>query len=128
MDKLLGSTFFRYGLMAVVVVSIEVGAFWVLNSPLGVHYLVATNLSLFIGILLNWVGSRYFVFGASKHTPHKEFTLVFVTSLAGVVLQSSTVYFVVEIVKSQPLAGKVLAIVVTFFWNYLIRKHYIYKT
>ncbi len=112
--------------MAVIVVGIEIASFWLLNASLHVHYLIATNLSLLLGIILNWIGSRFFVFGASKHKAHKEFMLVFITSLAGVALQTGTVAFIVEVLQGQPLIGKVLAIIITFFWNYLIRKKYIY--
>ena len=125
--KYVSPTFFRYGVMAVIVVAIEIASFWLLNSPLHVNYLVATVLSQLVGIVLNWVGSRYYVFGASRHRAHKEFGLVFATSLVGVGLQSATVYIVVGILKAQPLLGKLIAIVITFFWNYFVRKRYIYK-
>lgn len=124
----LSPTFIRYGIMAVIVVGIELLSFWVFNSLLDVNYLIATNLSLFIGIILNWLGSRHFVFGASKHSAHKEFTLVLITSLLGVMLQTSTVYIAVAVFGGQPLIGKIVAIIVTFFWNYFIRKKYIYKS
>ncbi len=113
--------------MAVIVVGIELVTFWFIDSVLSWHYLIATWLSLLLGILLNWVGSRYFVFGNSKHTKKKEFSLVFATSMVGVVLQSGVVTFMVEIIHGPALSGKVAAIVVTFFWNYFIRKHYIYN-
>lgn len=121
------STFIRYGIMAVIVVGIEIGSFWIINTSLGINYLAATVLSLFIGIVLNWLGSRYFVFGNSEHSAKKEFSLVLITSLFGVVLQTVTVYVAVELINQAPIVGKVLAIVVTFFWNYAIRKQYIYK-
>lgn len=122
------STFIKYGVMAVVVVGIEIGSFWILNTPLGINYLIATILSLFIGIILNWLGSRYFVFGNSQHSAKKEFSLVLITSLFGVVLQTATVYVTVELINQAPIIGKVLAIIITFFWNYIVRKKYIYRS
>jgi putative flippase GtrA len=120
-------SFIRYGIMAVTVVGIELASFWFINSVMKIHYLIATWVSLLIGIVLNWIGSRYYVFGFSKHTPKKEFTLVFVSSLVGVILQSLVVAFTVQSLNKAPLEGKVLAIIVTFFWNYWIRKRYIFK-
>jgi len=127
LQQRISPVFMRYGIMAVIVVGIEIAGFWLLNSPLHINYLVATNLSLLIGILLNWVGSHYYVFGASRHTIRKEFTLVFLTSLVGVLLQTGTVYIMVHFINTKPLLGKVAAIIVTFFWNYFIRKRHIYK-
>lgn len=124
--KLLRSTFVRYGIMAVIVVGIELTSFWVFDSLLNWHYLVATWLSLLIGILLNWIGSHYFVFGKSTYTKKKEFALVAFTSMAGVLLQSGVVALVVEVLSGPAMTGKVFAIIITFFWNYFIRKRYIY--
>lgn len=123
----LSPEFIKYGFMAVIVVAIELVSFTVMISQLRINYLFATIISLAIGILLNWLGSRYFVFGKSKHSTGKEFTLVAITSLAGVLLQIVTVFTAVEILNMQPLPGKVAAIIITFFWNYLARKKIIYK-
>lgn len=120
-------TIIKYGVMAVIVVSIEVFLFWVINSYCGWHYLAATNISLIVGILLNWIGSRYYVFGSSKHNVLKEFVLVAVTSLVGVFLQSATMFVFVDLFKIKAIMGKLIAIIITFFWNYLARKHYIYR-
>ena len=127
LQKIITPTFFRYGIMAVIVVGIELFSFWVLNTPLKINYLVATILSLLLGILLNWIGSRYYVFGQSRHTAKKEFLLVLTSSLAGAALQSAVVYTTVEILHGQPIVGKLFAILITFFWNYIIRKRYIYN-
>jgi len=128
LKRYVSPTFFRYGIMAVAVVAIEIASFWIINEPLHIHYLVATILSLLIGIILNWIGSRYFVFGASVHSARKEFTLVGITSLFGVLLQTLVVFLSVEALGQAPILGKILAIIITFFWNYIVRKKYIYKT
>jgi putative flippase GtrA len=114
----------RYFIMAVVVVGIEYGSYlamlWV-----GIQYLLAVPLSMAIGIILNWQFSRIFVFKNRRHAAHKEFMLVVLASLVGVGIQMAVTYGVVQAINS-PAAGKLLAIVVTFFWNYFIRKKYIY--
>lgn len=121
-------TFIKYGIMAVSVVLFELVTFWVLNSLLSLNYLIATVLSLMLGIILNWLGSRYFVFGNSQHSVKKEFILVLTTSLFGALLQIITVYIMVDKLGQAPIIGKVIAIVVTFFWNYFVRKKYIFTT
>lgn len=115
----------RYFIMAVIVVSIEYGSY-LLMLWMGVHYLVAVPLSMAIGIILNWYGSSAFVFKNRRHARHKEFMLVLLTSLVGVGIQIATTYLVVAYVFDSPPLGKFLAIIVTFFWNYIIRKKYIF--
>ncbi|HZM63953.1 MAG TPA: GtrA family protein [Candidatus Saccharimonadales bacterium] len=114
----------RYFIMAAIIVSIEylsyLGMLW-----LGLNYLVAVPLSMGLAIILNWHFSRVFVFKNRRHSPRKEFMLVLATSLVGVGWQLGTTFLVVQAINS-PAAGKFIAIIVTFFWNYIIRKKYIF--
>jgi putative flippase GtrA len=79
--RLLKISIVRYFIMAVVVVGIELASFALINSALGIHYLIATPVSMAIGIVLNWYFSKKFVFTGSRHKSHVEFTLVLLTSL-----------------------------------------------
>lgn len=114
----------RYFVMAAAIVAIEycsyLGMLWA-----GLNYLLAVPLSMAISLVLNWHFSRVFVFRNRRHAPHKEFALVAAASLVGVGIQLVVTYLVVQAVNS-PAAGKFLAIIVTFFWNYVIRKKYIF--
>lgn len=118
---------FRYLLLASAIVSIEVSSFMVMNSLLHLNYLLSTILSMIVGIVLNWLGSKIFVFNKSRFHPVHEFLLVLMVSLVGIGIQLAVVWFVVNKVKVLPVAGKVLAIMITFIWNFFIRKTYIFK-
>jgi putative flippase GtrA len=114
----------RYFIMAAILVAVEYGSYLVMLW-LGLQYLVAVPLSMAIGIILNWYCSRVFVFKTRRHAPHKEFMLVLVASLIGVGIQTLVTFLVVH-GGSTPAVGKLLAILVTFFWNYFVRKKYIF--
>ena len=114
----------RYGVMAVIVVGIEYGSYLLLLFA--VPYLLAVPLSMLLGIILNWYFSRKFVFRNRRHDIHKEFALVLFASLLGVILQMFTAYIVVSKLGSTPAIGKLVAIIVTFFWNYFFRKKYVF--
>ncbi len=117
----------RYVVMASVVVTIEVVSFWVMNSRIGLRYEAAAVLSMAIGIVLNWLGSNYFVFNKSRFHPVHEFILVAGVSLVGVGLQLLTLHVAVEYFNILPVIGKFVAICFTFVWNFLVRKLYIFK-
>ena len=112
--------------MAAIIVCIELASFAIINIGLNVSYLIATPVSMGIGIVLNWYFSQKLVFKNRKYKPHIEFTLVLIASLVGVAIQLVVTAFVVEILHMLPILGKVLAIIVTFFWNFWIRKKYIF--
>jgi putative flippase GtrA len=116
--------FVRYFLMASVIVGVEYGSYLGMLWA-GLNYLLAVPISMAVGIILNWYFSRVFVFKNRRHAAHKEFMLVLLASLVGVGIQLLVTYLVVRAMDS-PAAGKLLAILVTFFWNYYIRKRYIF--
>ena len=111
--------------MAVVLVGTEIAVFQ-LMLQVGLSYLLAVPFSMAVGIVLNWYFSHKFVFKYRPHSKHKEFTLVLVASLIGVVLQLAVTAIMVELIRSSPLIGKLLAICVTFFWNFWFRSKYVF--
>ena len=120
-------SFIKYLFVAAIIVFIEIGVFQLLNAIFSVNYLIATILSMLVGIILNWVASRLLVFKPSRHSKKKEFGMVFTASLVGVGIQSLTSFVSVGLLGFAPLTGKILAIGITFFWNYFIRSLYIYR-
>ncbi len=116
----------RYFVMAVIIVSIELASFQVFIL-LGVDYLLATALSFGLAVTLNWIGGRVFVFGKSEYHATKEFLMVLVASIVGLIIQMGVVFVSVEILLLYPLIGKGLSILFSFFWNYFFRAKFIYK-
>lgn len=127
-SKTLKKPIMRYLVLAGCLVVVEVLSFAFLNSALGLSYLIATPISMIIVIFLNWYLGRLFVFTDKRYRARTEFALVLTASLVGLCIQLAVTAFFVEIVNIMPIIGKCLAIGVTFFWNYWIRKNYIFKS
>lgn len=116
----------KYLIMACCIVGIELVAFQIIYL-LGSNYEVATALSFILAVILNWLGSRKLVFGASRFSATREFSMVFIASVAGLGIQMGVVFASVEVLSLYPLIGKVLSIGFSFFWNYWFRATIIYK-
>lgn len=116
----------RYFVMSCFIVLLELGTFAIMNSGFSISYLIATPASMAISFVLNWYFSKAFVFRNSRHAPHVEFGLVLIASLVGVGIQLTVTSICIEGLRLLPIIGKFFAIVVTFFWNYWIRKCYIF--
>jgi putative flippase GtrA len=112
--------------MAIIIVLLELLTFQLVYLGSGNYYL-ATIVSFVVGVLLNWIGGRIFVFGTSEHNKSKEFAMVFLGSLVGVCIQLSVVYVSVAVLLLYPLIGKALSICFSFFWNYWFRAKIVYK-
>ena len=124
--KLLSIPILRYLVMAVFCVCFELGTFILVNTVLGLSYLIATPISMAVGIVLNWVLSRKYVFKGSKYKSHVEFTLVAAASLVGAGIQLIVISIFVEHLKLPAIVGKLVAIMITFFWNFWFRKRFVF--
>lgn len=116
----------RYFIMAVIIVGLEL-VFFQLVYLVTLQPILATVLSFLFGVILNWIFGRIFVFGKSDHDPIKEFTMVFVASIGGVLIQVGIVHLTVSLLGLYPLIGKGISIVFSFIWNYVFRARFIYK-
>lgn len=116
----------KYFAMAVTIVLIELATFQIIYL-LTKNYYLATILSFTLAVILNWIGGRIFVFGASHHHPAREFTMVLIASIVGVLIQLAVVHISVNVLLLYPLIGKVLSIGFSFFWNYWFRASIVYK-
>jgi putative flippase GtrA len=112
--------------MAVVIVGIELVSFQVIYL-LTRNYYLATVVSFILAVVLNWIAGRMFVFGASHHHALREFLMVLIASVIGLVIQLGVVYVSVTLLLLYPLIGKFLSILFSFFWNYWFRSAIIYK-
>jgi putative flippase GtrA len=112
-------------MVASVIVLIELGIFQILYL-LGINYLVATVLSMIIGIILNWIVSHAFVFKSSKYSKKIEFGLIVMASIVGIAIQTITTFIAVEMFTVTPIIGKLFAVGITFFWNYFFRARFVF--
>ena len=117
----------RYFFMAILIVGLEVFVYYLLNSFLGVNYLLAVPLSMTLSIVLNWYISKKLVFKQSKYKNSTEIMLVLISSIIGIAIQISITFIAVEILNLLPIIGKVAGISTTFFWNFYVRKLFIFR-
>lgn len=117
----------KYFAMAVIIVGIELVTFQIIYL-LTTNYYLGTVVSFITGVILNWIASRIFVFGASQYHPAREFIMVLIASAVGLCIQIGVVFICVQLLHIYPLIGKMLSIVFSFFWNYWFRATVIYKT
>lgn len=130
MDKLTGilknKRLIKYFVMAVTIVLIELISFQIIYFLTNNYYL-GTTLSFILAVVLNWTGSRLFVFGASHHHPVREFIMVLIASIVGLCIQLIVVVVSIDFLGLYPLIGKALSICFSFFWNYWFRAAIVYK-
>ena len=123
------SYFFVGGAAAVV----EWLVFFSLVSFFDSQYLLATALAFVASTTVNWLLGRRFTFKNADYKGKrlKELLLVFLVSAIGLAFNMLLMYLFVDIFRMNSnimkTIAKILSTGTVFIWNYLARKHLIYK-
>lgn len=117
---------FRYLLVGAAATVVDWLLFTLLLTVAGVHYTVATSVSLVLGTMVNYLLSVRFVFNGRRFSRSIELLLVYSVNFAGLGVNLVGMVALVEILGASPFAAKAILMVVLFGWNYLIRRHLIF--
>jgi putative flippase GtrA len=106
---------------------IEFITFNILIKYTTIEYLVANVMSIVLAIIINYVLSRAFVFEKSKHSKRNEFLSFILFSVLAIALNQLILWMFFEVIKLDIQLCKALAIVIVAFFNYLTKKHIVFK-
>lgn len=112
---------------------VEWAMFTLLETVLGLPYLLATVLAFFVSTTANWILGRIFTFRESSYQGKrlKEAALVFLVSAVGLGFNLLLMYLFVDVVGMNThllkTAAKILSTGIVFLWNFFSRKLWIYR-
>lgn len=119
---------FRYCFVGGGAFLIDFGLYCLLGW-LGLHYLLAGVFSFLLGFIFNFGVSRRLIFhysvqGADKV---KELFAVIIISVIGLVLTEIFLFVGADLLQLDFRVSKIIASILVLFWNYAIRKLFVYK-
>ena len=124
------SYFFVGGVAAIV----EWVMFFIFANVLQINYFVSTVIAFIFSTTANWILGRITTFkdnNTYKDKKAKEAFLVFIVSAIGLLFNLILMYLFVTVMGFDSSLGKTLSKIaatgIVFIWNFLIRKHVIYK-
>lgn len=117
----------RFALVGGFCAGVEFLLFALLVHYYQVAYLHANMASLLVAVVLNYLISRKHVFKSGKYSGKVEFTAFVLFSAVGVALNQYLVWGFVEQVEMNVNIGKVLAIGLVAVFNYLTKKHIVFR-
>jgi putative flippase GtrA len=118
---------FKFILVGGFCACIEFISFNILIKFSPIAYLVANVISIVIAIIINYLLSRAFVFEKSKHSKRNEFLSFILFSVMALGLNQLILWIFFEIVGLDIQISKALAIVIVAFFNYLTKKHIVFR-
>jgi putative flippase GtrA len=119
--------FARYFVSGGTSALVDWSLFWLFLNYTGIYYLVAALLSFCTSFVVNYVLSRYWVFGPGKRAIAHEATLVLFVSVIGLGLHMAVLWTLVESVDFAEMPAKIFATGVVFFWNFTARQYWVFS-
>ena len=125
------SQFLRYVVVGGLATIVEWAAFYALNTCLSMHYMFATGIAFAISTFANWLFGRLLLFGAQiipDRALLRELLKIYLTSIAGFLMNLLIMWIAVEKFALAEMLAKIIATGCVFFWNFVVRVRFIYKT
>ncbi len=113
----------KFGIVGFIAFCIDYGIFLALTYLFGVNYLVAAAISFLVSTVFNYAASMRYVFqGKETQTAMQQFTIFFVLSVFGLVLNQIFLWACVDVCSIAEWAGKLVATALVMVYNFITRK------
>ena len=127
LEKYMGGLF-GYLIVVGLATIVEWIGFWLFSEKMGLAYLLATTYAFAVSTFANWLFGRLLVFrGKQKQSLLQEILSVYLASVVGLLLNLLIMFVLVQLLSVGKMPAKVIATVLVFAYNYLIRKLVIYR-
>lgn len=119
--------FLLYLVVGGIATVVEWSAFYILDTYMKVWYIFATIIAYVISTFANWVAGRLILFKKTTFGFMHELLSIYGASVIGLLLNMLIMWILVDHVGINGMVSKVVATILVFIWNFLIRKCLIYK-
>ena len=119
--------FFLYVIVGGIATLAEWAVFGLLSRFSPLHYEISTVIAYIISTFVNWISGRIILFKSDGKNIAKELLQIYLASVIGLLLNMLIMWIAVDILNVTEMLSKIIATALVFFWNYLIRKLYIYN-
>lgn len=127
MRRLLERSVVRYFFVGGAAAAFDFAFFTLFAYFLGLDYLAVGAVGGLLAIFVNyWLSVRFVFESGTRFSPRAELIAVYVVSGAGVLVHQMVLYLLVDGLLVHLLVSKILATGATFFWNYCLRRFYVF--
>jgi len=98
---------------------IDIGLLYFFTEYFGIWYIYSATISYTCGIIVNFLLNKYLNFRDTSRNFLRQFSSFALVSMSSLALTLGVLYLAVEIFSINYLLGKILAVIIAFFWNYL---------
>lgn len=118
--------FFRYAIVGGISFAVDAICLYLLER-IGLYYLISAIIGFIIGLILNYLLSKRFVFTEKSQSRIKEFIAYASIGAVGLLLTELFLYVFVDFIDLNLILSKIIAAAIVLIWNYAARKFLLYN-
>lgn len=120
--------FLKYVFVGGAAFVFDFGTLYILTEYFGIYYLTSAVVAFIIGLNVNYFLAKFLVFKASKIKDLKrEYFYIVGISLSALFLNQILLFVLTEKLGVYYLVSKIIITVILLFYNFIIRKVYIFS-
>lgn len=118
---------FRYGIVAVCSLAVDITILAGLTELVHMHYITAATIGFIAGLVVNYYLSIKWIFHNPKVKKRStEFTVVALIGTFGLIINDTLLWFLTSEIGMYYLYSKLIACVCVFFYNFFVRRAILY--
>lgn len=115
--------FFRYLFVGGFAAVVNIGSLYVLKEFLHLYYLMANIVGFILGLITNYLLSKWLVFAKEKAMNEMlEFTIYVIIGVIGLGFDTLFIWLFTDKIKLYYMISKIISTGLVFIWNFLARK------
>ena len=111
--------YFWIGLLAAI---INILSLYLLCSLFNINYIVANIMAFTLGLIINYLLSKKYVFINNKLNTMLEFIIYGIIGIIGLNIDTLFLWIFTDKLKIYYIISKIISTGITFIWNFIIRK------
>ena len=119
--------FVQYSLLGFGTFLLDILLLYVLKEYVGINYLIATAIGFIVGVSLNYVLSRKYVFHGSERSYRAGYGYFFLIAGVGLAFISVGMYVLVTVLSLNYLFSRVGIAALVGIWNYTMNLFFNFK-
>ena len=118
---------FKFGIVGVIALLIDVGVLLFLREILHIDVLIASAVSFCVSVTANYILSMLFVFESKDNNKAREFLIFVVLSIGGLLLNQLIMWLGTDIFSIYYMWVKIFALLFVPIYNFVTRKIFLEK-
>ena len=118
---------FKFGIVGVIALLIDVGVLLILREILHIDVLIASAVSFCVSVTANYILSMLFVFESKDNNKAREFLIFVVLSIGGLLLNQLIMWLGTDIFAIYYMWVKIFALLFVPIYNFVTRKIFLEK-